>query len=149
MLEACQLLIRDGAKTRPIVDAASAAPLGFARWARPRSWWQRGPLLEVREQQDSPLLFTVQRSWFPERSFQVRDAEGRVVGSVIGLYVKDRRGQRVARLCPEGDGGVFKNGLNRELASWSIKTAGRELRFRDEVWTEPFIKMLLLAAVLI
>src|SRR3954454_14029752 len=109
MLETRTLLLRartpDG--VRPIVDAGTGAPLGYAHQTAPGgpAWWRwlAGPVLEVREQDDEPLLFTVRRAWalLPRR--EVRDAEGHWVGTLLGPYLEDRYGRRVAAV-QEGPG---------------------------------------------
>lgn len=150
MLEHRVLLMH--ARTNPamqfIVDADSGAVLGYARWERERdrSWRRllRRRVLAVHEQEDEPLLFTVERAWslLPRRD--VWDAEGQPVGCLAGRFVHDRHGQLIAAL----DDGVFLDPFRRVLAELAPSAEGLRLTFRDEVAGEPFVKMLLLAAAL-
>lgn len=131
-----------------IVDADSGAVLGYARWERERSRsWRRllqRRVLAVHEQEDEPLLFTVQRAWslLPRRD--VWDAEGQPVGCLVGRFVHDRHGRLVAAL----DDGTFLDPFRRVLAELASSANGLRLTFRDEIAGEPFVKMLLLAAAL-
>ena len=68
MLEGQGLVLRPWAPaaegaTRAILDAATGAPLGFARWRRTASGWPRRPLLEVFETEDAALLCTAHARW--------------------------------------------------------------------------------------
>jgi hypothetical protein len=131
-----------------IVDADSGAALGYARWERERSRsWRRllcRRVLAVHEQEDEPLLFTVHRTWtfLPRRD--VWDAEGQLVGCLLGRFVQDRHGRLVAAL----DDGTFRDPFRRVLAQLAPSAQGLRLTFHDEIAGEPFVKMLLLAAAL-
>jgi hypothetical protein len=156
MLEARALLIRagDAAGVRAIADAATGAPLGYARPApaNGRPWWRRlpGPAVEVREQEDEPLLFTVRRAWSLLPRYEVRDAEGGWVGTLQGPFLEDRYGRRLAavRPGPAPDVWVVCGSDGRELAALVGRGGGVEVRFAEAVEEEPFAKMMLLAAAL-
>ncbi len=150
MLEHRVLLLRAGASLaeRSIVDGESGVPLGTARWRREngrawRHWFRRG-IMEVREREDEPLVFTVRRAWslFPRRD--VRDADEQEVGFLSGLRVHDRFGRCVA----DFDNGVFRAPSQHILAELRTTTDGQNLTFGNDIAGEPFVKMLLLAAVL-
>lgn len=149
MLEHRVLLLRSRTSSiQAIVDGDSGVALGFAHWTptAPRPWWRllgRG-LLEVHEQEDEPLLFTVRRTWslLPRR--EVRDAEEQTVGVLLGHLIHDRFGRLVAAL----ENGVFRNPYQRDLAQLTATNEGMRLTFGDDVVGEPFVKMLLLAAAL-
>jgi hypothetical protein len=154
MLEKQVLLVppRGAAAAQPILDAESGRPLGSARW-RPAAggWWRRlaPPVLEVHEEDDEPLVFTVHRAWglWPRR--EVRDADGRPVGWLCGGRVSDAGGRPVVELAaPAGNGGrVFRGRGGRELARLTPGPEGLRLAFSPDVG-DPFVRMLLLAAVL-
>ena len=62
MLEQQLLVLRPNPAPMPetLVEAATGAPLGFTRWQPRGSWlarWFLGPVMEVREHEDEPLLF--------------------------------------------------------------------------------------------
>ena len=150
MLEHRVLLLRSctASAMQSIVDGDSGVALGFARWVPtvPRAWWRvfgRG-VLEVHEQEDEPLLFTVRRAWslLPRR--EVRDAEEQTVGVLLGHLIHDRFGRLLAAL----ENGVFRNPYQRDLAELTATNEGMRLTFGDDIAGEPFVKMLLLAAAL-
>jgi hypothetical protein len=152
MLEQHVLLVRpcSSSGVRSIVDGDSNKPLGSARRQSP-SFWQRlfgRPVLAVHEHGDEPLLFTIHRAWgfLPRRV--VRDAEGHLVGmcSYRGRLVHDRHDQLVAAHRIED--GTFRDPAQRVLAEVTITTDGLRIAFSADLAGEPFIKMLLLAAVL-
>ncbi|HTU89653.1 MAG TPA: hypothetical protein VMF69_06110 [Gemmataceae bacterium] len=151
MLEHRILLVRSRTPVpavRDIVDGDSGAVLGYARWEpEPAPWWRRlfgQGVLAVHEQEDEPLLLTIQRAWslLPRR--QVCDAEGQPVGALLGRLIHDRYGRLLAAL----ENGVFRAPDRRALAELSATAEGLRLTFSDDVAGEPFVKMLLLAAAL-
>jgi hypothetical protein len=150
MLEHSVLLVRRGA-TRAIVDGDSGAPLGFARWQTewPGAWriFARA-VLAVHEQEDEPLLFTVRHAWSLLPRNEVRDAEGNLVGSLLGRFTYDRFGRQLAVLSGE-NGGVFHSPEQRPLAELTVSADGLRIAFHAEVAGQPFVKMLLLAACLV
>lgn len=131
-----------------IVDGDSGAALGYARWeTEPTPWWRRmfgRGVLAVHEQEDEPLLFTIRRGWgfIPRR--EVCDADGQPVGTLLGRLVNDRYGRALAAL----ENGVFRDANQHALAELSPTADGLRLTFGDEIASEPFVKMLLLAAAL-
>ncbi len=147
MLERGRLLVRDaGGGARAIVDAATGAPLGSARPAAPGPTWLPGrPVLEVREDGDAPLLFTVRRDWWPLARHEVRDADGRLVGRLAGPLVTGYAGLPVAA---RGSDGAYRAADGRVLARVERGRAGVEVSFAEEADADPFLRMLLLAAAL-
>jgi hypothetical protein len=157
MLErpALLLLLPDASGGRVIVDAASGALLGSARWPKPPPlpWWRR-PLravLEVREDDDDePLLCTVRRCWslWPRR--EVRDADDRRVGTFLGPLLDDALGRRLAvRTWDDNRLSSVIRTRYGEVLAWTVEeTKGVRLEFGPLVAGEPFVKMLLLAATL-
>ena len=154
MLESLQFLIgpkgADGA--RAIVDASSGARLGFAIWREGGGpwWWPTAPVLAVHEDEDAPLVFTVQRRWnWPPRR-EVRDAEGNRIGELIGDWIRDEYARRVAtRVCAGGQT-LLINRERKVLARYRVDSKGLHFAFAtEETEGDPFQKMLLLAAGLI
>jgi hypothetical protein len=150
MLEYRVLLVqsRTDAAVQPILDGDGGQPLGFAQWpTKPaRLWWPAFGqcVVEVHEQEDASLLFTVHRAWslLPRR--EVRDADGQPVGSLLGRLIQDAIGRPVATW----HDGVFRNPYQRVLAEITRVADGLRLSFSDDIAGEPFLKMLLLAATL-
>ena len=138
-----------------VIHACSGAVLGVAGWRKPQSWtwlsWLLPPVLAVHENDDAPLLFTVHRRWRWLSSWEVRDADGRVVGTVCGPLLRDRLGRRLA-LCEreESDNSVrVRDDTGCHLMSLTTLPHERRLTFALAVEKDPFLKMLLLAAALL
>jgi hypothetical protein len=145
MLERQALVIhpKEAAGRRVLADAGTGVAVGYARWRRRAL----GAVLEVRELEDEPLVFTLGRSWFLLGRRVVRDAEGKVVGFVGSAEVQDRWGYRLAR---RGTGeSRFRGKAGQDLAVLERVPEGWRLTFSGELEGEPFVKMLLLAAVLV
>jgi hypothetical protein len=151
MLEHTVLLVRSRTPSpavQAIVDGDSGTVLGYARWeTEPTPWWRRmfgGGVLAVHEQEDEPLLFTVRRVWgfLPRR--EVCDADGQPIGTLLGRLVHDRYGRPLAAL----ENGIFRASNRHPLAELSPTAEGLRLTFGDDIASEPFVKMLLLAAAL-
>src|SRR4051812_33817033 len=123
MLERARLLVRDTLAdgSQPIEDPATGVPLGSARpSAGPALWPLARQVWEVREAEDAPLVFTVRRAWSLLSRYEVRDAEGRPVGSLAGCFVSERRGRPLAQLGPDG---AFRTRDGNVLAR--VKRSGR------------------------
>jgi hypothetical protein len=155
MLEQRELLLPPAAAPRrPILAGDSGAAVGFACWRPADSvpWWRRPwrRVLEVHEQEDEPLLFTVRRCWtlLPRR--EVRDADGWRVGTLLGPLLEDDRGHRLAVRTWEAErgAGVFRSRRGVALAWAAPEGDALRLTFADAVADEPFVKMLLLGAAL-
>jgi hypothetical protein len=154
MLEHRVLLVRPRSPSgvRAIVDGESGKPLGFARWEMDprRSWWPPFPrsILAVREQEDEPLLCTLRHGWGLLSRCEVRDAEGHRVGSCSykGRIIRNRYGRPVGTF--RGEDCTVRSPTRRVLAEWTATAEGVRITFSDDLASEPFIKMLLLAACL-
>lgn len=151
MLEHHILLVRPRSPSptvQAILDGESGAALGYARWeTEPAPWWRRmfsSGVLAVHEQEDEPLLFTIRRVWgfIPRR--EVCDADGQRVGTLLGRLVHDRYGRPLAAL----ENGVFRDANQHALAELCTTADGLRLTFGIGIISEPFVKMLLLAAAL-
>jgi hypothetical protein len=147
MLEREILLVRDAGDdgSSAIEDPGTGTPLGSVRPTARRGWLPLPPVLEVREADDAPLVFTVRRAWSFAPRFEVRDAEGRPIGQLAGPMVADGGGRTVALL---GGDGAFRSRDGTMLARVRRARHGTEIHFADAPGTDPFARMLLLAAVL-
>jgi hypothetical protein len=139
---------------RAILDQDTGWQLGLARWQLPaRSpWlaWLSRPLLTVHEIDDEPLVFTVRRLWALTPRWEVCDADGHSIAVVRRGWVLDRFGGCLAWIepVPEADGFRFHGRDGRELAELNRSGNDLRVRFADDLFGEPFVKMALLAAVL-
>jgi hypothetical protein len=138
---------------RAVLDALTGTPLGFAGWRRPRRglWprWLSRRVLAVHETDDAPLLFTVHNRWGLSASWEVRDADGNLLGVLIGPLVKDRFGRDLA-LCERRAGvGRAHDADGRELMTVTDTAEGLRVAFGADAEGNPFLKMLLLAAALV
>jgi hypothetical protein len=138
---------------RAVFDAATGAPLGFAGWRRGGGLWPRwlaAPVLAVHECDDAPLLFTVHRLWGLSGRWEVRDADGHVLGLLAGALIKDRLGRNLA-LCdhPADGAGRARDRDGRELMTVTQTAEGTRVAFAPAAEGNPFLKMLLLAAALV
>jgi hypothetical protein len=139
---------------RAVLDALTGAPLGFAGWRprRVRLWprWLSRPVLAVHESDDAPLLFTAHRLWGLSAQWEVRDADGHVIGVLCGLLVKDRFGHSLALYDRPGEGvGRARDRDGRELMTLMTTPEGTRVAFAAEAEANPFLKMLLLALALV
>jgi hypothetical protein len=156
MLEETDLLLRprDGSAPRDIIAVDSGRPLGFARWRLPdrrRLWrWCFPATLEIREQEDESLLCTLRRAWTLLPWYEVCDADGVLLGRVIGRMVQDHEQRSFAVRHPEEQPGctAFVSSTGRALARLKSDTDGLRLTFTTQIQGEPFLKMLLLGAAL-
>jgi hypothetical protein len=137
-----------------IVDPATDDVLGSARrrggqgrLARLR-WWGR-PVLEVRESDDEPLLFTMWPGWGLARRWRVEDAEGARVGRVAGPFLLDRRDAPLAMLHHEAGRTLYQATRGGALAEAEVRAEGVRLTFLPDGERSPFVKMLLLATTLV
>jgi hypothetical protein len=129
--------------------------LGQARYQPPVSVWKRlwsRPVLEVVETEDESLLFTLHRLWgWGGAWWELRDADGRCVGTVSRGEIRDPLGRLVATVVPESSG-PSRRLLARdgpELAAVTGAAEGRRVQFASVVDDNPFAKMLLLAVALL
>jgi hypothetical protein len=150
LLEQETLVLRHADDGRRLLHAATGEPVGFAR-RRPGGLlfgWP-GPTLEVREQEESPLVCTVRRTLSLWPRHEVRDAEGELVGVLAGALVLDRWLRAALRVRAQEGGGQFLDGHGRVAARWADTRGERRLELLPEVQHDPFAKMLVLAAVLV
>lgn len=166
-----------GSQTRAVHDLATASALGFAYrspgaagvWPR----WLGRARIEVYETEDAALVFSVCRAWW-SGAWDVSDAEGRAVGGFRagvfrlsaeavrlwqlpaaaeakyrGTLVRDRFGRLLAWVDPAGaETGRLVAADGAALAHLNRTDQGTEVRFVPAQDGNPFLKMLLLAALL-
>jgi hypothetical protein len=137
---------------RRCLEDALGQPVGFAwRPKRGPRWLRRwlAPLL-VHEADEEPVVFQVRRAWTPWSRWLVADADGDLVGTVAGPWLLDRHDHPALRhvRAADGAGGVFEDRDRRRAAEWSRGDPTR-LVLDAAVQDDPFLKMLILAAVLV
>ncbi len=137
---------------RTLRDASSGAEAGVAIWQSSGLRWLRflWPVqLAVHESEDEPLLFTVQKLWTPWPRWTVQDADLRTVGTVGPPWLFDPQRRRVGKMESNARGDLhFLAAEGQELAVLSGNEE-RQLRFKETVMDEPFLKMLVLAGALL
>jgi hypothetical protein len=132
-------------------DAATGAPAGTATVRAPLKWLfgRFAPVaLDVREEPDGALVFTVCRGWrWFGRWYEVRDAAGAYVGSLVldrgELFVSDRDGKPFAEARVRGPEWPFV------ATEGAAATGGRVVRPGPRFADDPPAKMLLLASSLV
>jgi len=137
-----------------VVDPVSDDILGSirrrgGRRGLARLWWWGRPVIEVRESDDEPLLFTMWPGWGFARRWRVEDAEGTRVGRVAGPFLLDRRDAPLAFLRRGAGQPSYQDAQGRELAEVEVCDEGIRLTFLPDGQGSPFVKMLLLAAALV
>ena len=166
MLELQALRLMPWTSVRPVDVAAWPAPgrvrlvraqetdavLGFVHAVREPAWLGCGPgRLEVCETLDASLLMSIEHGWFAFGHWQVMDAERCRVGGIVGRHLLDEQGGRFATLLQEGAAvSAIRDRLGKVLAR--LETAadgGALLRFAEDLGTNPFLRMLLLAACIL
>jgi hypothetical protein len=158
MLEQPALLIRApsqsaGPTRQDIVHAESGTRVGFVRW-QPTGWswlrWLVPPLALVHEVEDEPLLFTLQRVWSLEPRWEVRDADGHLVGSIAREFLLDRYGRCLALVERTGDPARirFRSPEGQELGQLARQGSEARLEFALPPEGDPFAKMVMLATAL-
>ena len=148
----CSCSGRAGRRRRKRSSRASAGRRSASRaGAAPGSWWARwlvGPVLEVHEQEDEPLLFTVRRCWSFAARYLVCDADDVPVGELDRSQLLDRLGRLFSVRRREGERLVFRTSTGCPVAEAEAVEETVRLSFHAAVEHQPFAKMLLLAAVL-
>jgi hypothetical protein len=142
---------RESART--VCDALTGEPVGFAVWRKQRGgWlarWLLRPVLAVHEMDDAPLLFTIHQLWGLAPTWEVRDAEGFVLGVLAGPVLKDHFGRTLALCLRAQDGTEVRDAEGRTLLTLTEASGGKKLTFAPEAEANPFLKMLLVATALV
>jgi len=156
MLENSTLLLRPAANSAgwQVLAGKPQVVVGLARWrvSRPGTWWSSvwPRVLEVRELEDEPLLFTLRRCWTLLSWFEVRDADDHSVGCFLDPVILDCNGCRCAVRYEDGPGKeMFLNPLGVCLAQLAREGKVVRLDFEEVIEKEPFLKMLFLAVALL
>ncbi len=124
--------------------------MGFACWRQKPGWWSwiAGQSLEIRETEDASLVLTLRRFW-GRHTWEVRDAEDRLVGSVWRGRLWDDQGQRLATTQSTSPGaGLLVSPQQVVLASWRLH-ANQTLEINLGHQANPFLRMTLLGAMLL
>lgn len=150
-----------GRRRRNILAAAGHQPVGFAEEPGPaRHWfWLPRPTLEVFETEDASLLLRVRRAWGWSPCYEVLDADD----VRRGLFEPNLPGHRAPLIATAGADAiaamrVSPHPMGSSASSWWVPlrelatvTPGREgtlLEFAASVQSNPFTKMVILAAAL-
>lgn len=161
--------VRDerGRRTRAIIDTATRHALGFASW-RPGAL-VRGvtrPWIEVYETEDASFVFAARRRWWWPSPWDVTDADGRYLGAIRAIKA-ERAGEHsafVPRIAisdamnhcatwvERSDVGAGEIVASSGAVLARMTRAGlareTEVHFVPESNTNPFVRMLVLAALL-
>jgi hypothetical protein len=141
-------------RVRQVLDAGGVpvglmrqAPVRAPRWLR----WLARRTLTVHEMPDASLVFALQRSWGWPGSWQVLDADERVVGTLRGHALLDGLGHLLAVIEPADPGGRGRllAVQGRELGAFAREGEATRITFAAEVEGNPFAKMMLFGAVLV
>ena len=135
--------------TRTVTDAAGN-PLGFVRFvgSTKASWfsWLRGARLEVYETDDASHLMTLVRSWGMTKNWDVFDADERRVGNIGPPSLVDANGERRGSLDVER----ILDPSRQTLATFrKLTPLILEVTFAADQAANPFLRMLLLAGILV
>ncbi len=88
--------------------------------------------------------------WGLSARWEVRDADGNMLGGLSGALLKDRFGRPIALWeRPAGGVGRARDGAGRDLMTVLVTDEGTRVAFAAAAEGNPFLKMLLLAAVLV
>lgn len=127
----------------------SGSPLGFAQWVAAASLFSSATL-EVREIEDSPLLFQAQRTWTFLRRYKVLDSEDHLIGYVQQDAILAPSGREVVWCLREKGETRYHQVGGPVLATESTVGEGRFLRFTtDPSISNPFLRMLIVASWLL
>lgn len=135
--------------TGAAIAGATSEPLGFAAWHNAgqgvlASWFGRRHIT-LYETEDASLVMTLRRGFW--RVWEVFDAEERPVGTVYRNALLTSSGQQIASP-RQGKEGAFTNTMRQEIARFLRRSGCLELTFPETPHSSPFLRMVLLAAIL-
>jgi hypothetical protein len=95
-------------------------------------------------------LCTIARRWNWFRTWELRDADSRVVGTIASSNLRSSMGKPwiLVNRMNTGDT-VFCDGQGRALATLKRLGEKRLLSFKKDLTADPFVRMLLLGAALV
>jgi hypothetical protein len=134
------------------IVAARGALLGFVHWTCGPSWaGVRPERLEISETEDAALLMALEHGWFAWGQWRVVDAVNLHVGTVVGAHLLDDQGFRFATLWQEADGvRSIRASAGERYARIELTADGAHvLRFTEHGDVNPFLRMMLLGAVVL
>ncbi len=136
---------------RRVLAADTREPLGHVAMTPGHCFpWPEPQRIAAYELPDASLLFTARRRGWVWPVTVVAEADGNVVAFAYGKTVVTPSRQFLARRGPANTGrsGTLVNGAGTELIRWEPGDGGTVVHFLDDVRREPFVKMGLLAAML-
>jgi hypothetical protein len=130
-------------------DAAPGLALGMAREAAPSRglWaWLGARTWQICETEDAALVFSMRRGWW--RGWEVFDAEETLVGTIYPQRLLDEQARTLCSIQRAPGRGRFLSPAGEELGAWIERGPATQLAFAAGPGDNPFVRMLLLAAVL-
>lgn len=144
-------LPRTGRWLRRVLAADTRDLLGHVAVTAGRWWpWPARRRIAAYEGPDASLLFTAKRVGWAWPVTAVAEADGNLVALIYGYTVSSAARRFLAQRRPGADwrAGTFVNRTGAEVVRWEADGAETILHFTAEVLNEPFVKMGMLAAVL-
>ncbi len=131
---------------RTLVGLARPAARTGGFWAR---WFGRARLA-VYESDDEPLLCTLCRCFRLSSNWELRDADGHIVGRIARTSLQGPMGRYVIPVSlANATGTEFLDLQGRRLATLIRQGDGCLLSFAVECKRDPFVRMLVLGAALV
>jgi hypothetical protein len=137
------------------VRGISGELLGFVHQKEERKgrWlvWHGCKCLDVVEEPDESLVFSLRRGWAWLGCWDLYDADDRLVGSIRGRTVQDGCGYLLAAIEePDAGGrGRFLSAEGRVLGQYEMQSAETKIDFAPQLEGNPFARMLLLGCLLV
>jgi hypothetical protein len=144
-------LPQTGRRLRRVLAADSREPLGHVALSPGRWWpWPAGRTIVAYEAPDSSLVFTARRLGWLRPTTVVTEADGHIVAFAYEDRVASPTYRFLARRdCPGGwRSGAFVASVGVTLFRWEPSGGGTVTHFAEETRNEPFLRMGLLAALL-
>jgi hypothetical protein len=144
-------LQQTGRWLRRVLAAETREPLGHIAISPARRFpWPTGRRIAAYEMPDASLLFTARRAGWVWPFTTVAEADGNIVAIQYGETLASPSRRFLAQRDPASSGraGRFANRAGTELIRWQPGGGGTLVHFLADVRSEPFMKMGLLAAVL-
>jgi hypothetical protein len=136
-----------------IREPVSGKQVGVARrLTREGGFWSRWlgrQRLAVHESEDEPLLCTLHRLWSFREAWELRDADGRVVGKLSRAVLRGRLGRLLTRIeSTDGPSTQYRDRQGRTIATLTC-SGERVLTFAPACKGDPFTRMMVLGSALI